>query len=143
MGAKVAFCWTERLARFLPWVAFRDYFRETVKTFELDGYIVLNLTNDELKLSSEEGKYTAEEIRSVDELGGRGRLVALRPHAGEPLQTYYHRPDCVYCFGPDSGNPQIVMPGTDEVQIETPSPYALWSPVAAGIVLYDRALKCN
>ena len=141
MGAKVAFCWTPKLARFIPWLAFRDYHRETLKAFGADGYIVVNFTNDTLQLSSEEGKYTAEEIKDVSGLAGRGLLVACRPNSGCPLPMFEHPEDCMYVFGPDCGDVDVIMPGNMELQIPTPVSYSLWSPVASGIILHDRS--CN
>jgi hypothetical protein len=136
----LAFCWTTETDMVMPWISWRDLWRETAKTFGFEEYWVFDLRGVKapLKLSNEptlRGRYfvSTEVLQTL-----RTPVVHVCRAEGESLTTYSHPKDAVYVFGPDTG-PEFSVRDAERVCIPTPVDYALWSFAAAAIVLYHRS----
>jgi len=81
------------------------------------------------------------EDKDLTELNER-EIILFEENGNINLEDFVHQ-DKIYLFGRTGFNLLDMFPNAISVKIQTPKNIVLFGSIAAGIVLYDRWLKCQ
>lgn len=105
----------------------QDFIRETAKSFDTGLFVVEKKRHSPMKAN----------MPSIQSLKDLPHEVVLVHPDGEDTRTFNHPERVTYLFGSDTGAAGA-YPNLRRVGIALPTDYALWSAVAAGIILHSR-----